>query len=178
MHTELKIFTVLLLAVLLLSGCELYGKVGGEDTNVQGALPDLLRGEWVYTPPGSAIPSERYVIDNTTIQYGYGGGESDTDYKGNIRFVSNYSNTSGVIIIEYIEGERPTYSKYNGNSFFAIYYRNLGSTMVQLANAINLSDSSAPDTVTLDEAIEKFTRLKIGNYVDWGVVNPQKRVQQ
>lgn len=160
---------------LLLAGCELYGKVGGDDMNLQGALPELLRGEWVYTPPGSVVPSERYIIDQNTIQYGYGGGESETNYKGNIRFVSNYSSDSGIIIIEYTE--RPYYPKYNGNSFAGIYYRNLANNTVQLANAINLTDSSAPDTATLEEAVGKFTRFATGNYVDWGVVNPQKRVQ-
>ena len=160
--------------LLLLSGCELYGKIGGDDTNIQGALPELLRGEWVYAPPGSDIPSERYVIEEDTIQYGYGGGDADTNYRGDIRFVSNYSTTSGVIIIEYTEA--PHYEKYNGNSFFGIYYRNLKSDTVQLANAINLGDMSAPDTATLEKAIAKFTRLQTGNYVDWGNVQPQKRV--
>ena len=164
-----------LLTLLLLSGCELYGKIGGDDINIQGALPELLRGEWVYTPPGSDVPSERYVIEEDTIQYGYGGGDSDTDYKGTVRFVSNYSSTSGVIIIEYTEP--PYYEKYNGYSFFGIYFRNLKNDTVQLANAINLGDMSSPDTATLEEAVEKFTRFKMGNYVDWGVVQPQKRVR-
>ncbi|MDR2079692.1 MAG: hypothetical protein LBP74_08245, partial [Treponema sp.] len=47
-----------LVLLLLLAACEPYGKVGGDDTNIQGALPDLLRGEWAYIPPGSDIPSE------------------------------------------------------------------------------------------------------------------------
>lgn len=162
--------------LLLLNACELYGKVGGDDTNIQGALPELLRGEWVYTQPGSSTPAERYVVEETTLQYGYGGGESETNYKGNIRFVSNYSGDSGIIIIEYTE--RPYYPKYNGKSFFGIYYRNLTYDTVQLANATNLIDYYSPDTETLEEAIGKFTRLKMGSYVDWGVVQPQKRVQK
>jgi len=173
----LKKFAILLFVALFLAGCELYGKVGGEDINIRGALPDLLKGEWAYLPAGTGTLAERYVIDNSTLQYGYGNGDV-TDYKGNIRFVSNYSSTSGVIIIEYIDGEQPVYSKYNGNPFFGIYYRSLKNNTVQLANAINLNDVSSPDTVTLDEAVEKFTRLAMGNFVDWGVVQPQSRVQQ
>jgi hypothetical protein len=164
------------LAVLLLfSGCDLYGKVGGDDTNIQGALPDLLRGEWAYIPPGSDILSEAYRISGDTVSYGYGGGSSPTDYTGTVRFVSNYSSDSGLIIIEY--SSPPSYALYNGLSFFAIYYRNLRSDMVQLANAIDLGDYSSPDTATLEEAVAKFTRMTMGNYVDWGVVQPQRRVR-
>ena len=163
------------LLLLLLASCELYGKVGGDYVNIQGGLPALLQGEWTYTPPGSSVPSEKYVIEGDTIQYGYGGGESDTNYKGDIRFVSNYSADSGIIIIEYTE--RPYYPGYNGNSFFGIYYRNLKSNTVQLANSIEPDLVSAPDTATLEEAIGKFTRLKMGIYVDWGVVQPQTRVR-
>jgi hypothetical protein len=47
---------------------------------------------------------------------------------------------------------------------------------VQLANATILPDYSAPDTATLEEAIGKFTRAKIGSYVDWSVVLPQHRI--
>ena len=94
-----KNFPGLFLLLLLLAGCDLYGKVGGVNANIQGALPELLRGEWAYTPPGSSVPSERYVIEGDTVEYGYGGGESEYDYKGNIRFVSNYNADSGVIII-------------------------------------------------------------------------------
>ena len=162
------------LFLLLFAACDLYGKIGGDDTNIEGALPELLKGEWVF--PATGIPSERYVIGTETIEYGYGGGESVFDFKGIIRFVSNYSTDSGVIIIEYTEA--PSYALYNGNSFFGIYYRNLKNDTVQIANSTNLADGySAPDTATLDEAIAKFTRLFMGNYIDWGYVNPQRRVR-
>ena len=163
---------MILIPLLLFTGC--YGEVGEDDMNIPGTLPELLRGEWFYSQPGVPSRSERYIIDKDTVEYGYGGGESEMDYAGNIRFVSNYSADSGVIIIEYTVP--PTFQKYNGNSFFGIYYRNLKNNTVQLANAIN-ADYSSPDTATLEEAIEKFTRLKMGNYVDWGVVQPQNKVR-
>jgi hypothetical protein len=171
-----KLFLTGSLSFLFLAGCELYGKIGEADENIEGSLPELLRGEWVYTQPGSSTPAERYVIEIDTIQYGYGGGESDSNYKGYIRFVSNYSANSGVIIIEYVEP--PYYQGYNGNSFCGVYYRNLKNDTVQLANAINLEDLSSADTATLEAAIKKFTNRQMGNYVDWGVVQPQKRVLQ
>jgi hypothetical protein len=161
--------------ILLLAGCELYGKVGGDDTNIPGALPNLLQGEWAYIPPGSDIPSEIYRISGDTISYGYGAGPSLTDYTGTVRFVSNYSTDSGLIIIEY--SIPPSYAQYNGFSFFAVYYRNLRSGTVQLANAIKLGDYSSPDTATLEEAVAKFTRMTMGNYVDWSIVQPQRRIR-
>jgi hypothetical protein len=117
-----------------------------------------------------------YTITGETIEYGYGGENSiGTGFKGTIRFVSNYSSGSGIIIIEYTE--KPAYPLYNGLDFFGIYYRNLNTDSVQLANAANLPDYSAPDTATLDEAKGKFTRIKMGLYVDWSVVQPQRRIQ-
>jgi hypothetical protein len=164
----------LLALLLLLSACELYGKVGGDNTNIQGSLPDLLRGEWAYLPPGSDVASELYAISGNTLSYGYGGESSPTDYTGLIRFVSNYSSDSGLIIIEY--SKPPSYALYNGLPFFAVYYRNLRSDTVQLANAVH-PDYSAPDTATLEEALGKFTRMNMGYYVNWGVVQPQRRVR-
>jgi hypothetical protein len=162
--------------ILLFSRCELYGTAGGDDTNIEGALPYLLQGKWAYTPPGSEIASEVYTITAETIRYGYAGDDNiGTNFKGTIRFVSNYSGGSGVIIIEYTE--KPTYALYNGLSFFAIYYRNLNADWVQLANAINPDQQSAPDTASLEEAVAKFTRMTMGNYVNWAVVQPQRRIK-
>jgi len=165
-----------IIILLLFVNCELYGKISDDDSNIQGSLPSLLLGEWAFIQPGLTTPAERYVIEENTIQYGYGEGESQYDYKGDILFVSNYSADSGVIIIKYFDTERPSYTGYNGNLFFGIYYRNLKNNTVQLANAINLSDFTAPDTKTPEEAIAKFTRLKMGNYVDWSAVQHQSRV--
>jgi hypothetical protein len=162
--------------ILLVFGCELYGKVGGDEANIEGALPYLLQGQWAYIPPGSERASEIYMITPETIAYGYPGDDNiGTSYTGTIRFVSNYSADSGVIIIEYTE--KPSYALYNGLPFFAVYYRSLNADWVQLANAINPDLQSAPDTATLEEAVAKFTRLTMGNYVNWALVQPQRRVK-
>jgi hypothetical protein len=164
--------------IALLSACELYGKAGGDDANIEGSLPFLLRGQWVYLQPGNTVPAEQYTITDTAITYGYAESPSVYDYAGTIAFVSNYSSNSGVIIIRYDAGKKPGYPLYNGGDFGAVYYRNLQADSIQLANAINLSDMSAPDTRTLEEAVEKFTRTAMGAYVSWGAVQPQQRVRE
>ena len=169
----MRVVPVCLLPLLLLAGCELYGKIGGNDTNIQGAMPELLRGEWAFPLDH---PSERYVIEANTIEYGYGGGESAYNFIGHIRFVSNFSANSGVIFIEYIKP--PSFENHNGNFFSAIYYRNLTNNTVQLANVINLADLRSADAASLEEAVAKFTRRRMGNYVNWSVVQPQWRVHQ
>jgi hypothetical protein len=161
--------SLLFAAALVLSGCDLYGTVGGDDTNIAGALPYLLPGKWLSYSYGN--PSDSYTITDTEITYDDGsGGAWSMGYTGTIRFVSNYSSSSGVIIIEYTRP--PTYDGYNGNDFFAIYYRNLTANTMQMANATILGPNTCPDTATLDEAVRKFTRMQMGNYINWSIVQP------
>ena len=121
------------------------------------------------------MAGDGYIITGTTVEYFYDKGSSPTDYKGTIEFVSNYNSNSGLIIIEYTV--KPTYSGYNNGDYFAVYYRNLGTNSVQLANTTTLPDYSCPDTATLEEAKAKFTRMTMGNYVDWSVVMSQTRIK-
>jgi hypothetical protein len=161
------LYAGLLAAVLALSGCDLYGTVGGDDTNIPGGLPLQLQGEWLSFSYGN--PSDSYTITGTEITYDDGsGGAWNMGYTGTIRFVSNYSSSSGLIVIEYTV--RPTYAGYNGNDFFAIYYRHLTTNTMQMANTTILGPNTCPDTATLDEAVKKFTRMTMGNYVDWSIV--------
>jgi hypothetical protein len=170
-------YTFFALAVIILfSGCELYGMVGGDDTNIEGALPSLLQGEWAYIPASSGSPGDGYIITGNNIEYVYHGTDNiGADFKGTAVFVSNYNSSSGLIIIQYTVP--PTYSGYNGNSFCAVYYRNLRSQSVQLANATTLPLNTCSDTATLEEAKVKFTRMTVGDYVDWSVVMPQTRIK-
>jgi hypothetical protein len=172
-------FTVCAVAVIiLLSRCELYGTVGGDDTNIEGALPYLLQGEWAFIPAASGAASDGYIIaaDNA-IEYFYYGESSNigTDFKGKIVFVSNYSPDSGLLIIQYTVP--PTYPGHNGNSFAAAYYRNLRDNSVQLANATTFPAYTCSDTATLEEAKVKFTRMTMGNYISWSVVQSQTRIR-
>ncbi|MDR2111242.1 MAG: hypothetical protein LBP32_08025 [Spirochaetaceae bacterium] len=168
------------MGTLFFSRCDLYGAVGGEEANIPGALPSRLQGEWEYIQPGNTVPAEKYNITPELIEYrGYSenGRPSSFDFTGTIRFVSNYSPGAGVIIIEYEPGKKPSYSQYNNGDFCAVYYQNLQADSVQLANAIDLSGMEAPDTGTLDEAVAKFTRTNMGRFVNWSVVQPQRRVR-
>jgi hypothetical protein len=168
----MKYFLNTCMVLLLLSGCNLYGTVGGDDINISGGLPYKLQGEWLSYSYNN--PSDGYIITDTEIAYNGGGAISpDFDYTGTIRFVSNYNSDSGLIIIEYTS--RPSYTGYNGNDFFAIYYRNLKANTMQMANTTIRPANTCPDTATLEEAVEKFTRMQMGNYVDWGVVQPFTR---
>jgi hypothetical protein len=171
---------LLFAVIIFFSGCELYGTIGVDDVNKEGALPAMLVGKWAYTQPGSSVPAEIYTIADTgIIKYGYGSDSSPTDYRGTIVFVSNYSSDSGVMIIEYVDpGGKPTYTEYNGKPFTAVYYRKLHSTWVQLANVTVLPAPPVvcADVDSLEEAIAKFTRMKTGLYVDWSIVQPQTRI--
>jgi hypothetical protein len=165
-----------LAVLLLLSRCDLYGKVGGDDANIEGALPYLLQGEWAFIPGTSGAPADGYLITGNLIEYVYHGKDSaGMDFKGDIVFVSNYSSDSGLIIIKYTVP--PTYSGYNGNSFCATYYRGLRANSVQLANATAFPAYTCADTATLEEAKAKFTRMTMGNYVSWTVTQPQTRIR-
>ncbi|MDR1047000.1 MAG: hypothetical protein LBL64_04435, partial [Treponema sp.] len=105
--------------------------------------------------------------------------DSKFGFEGTIEFVSNYSSDSGLIIIKYTNTGRPAFPAYNGKDFFAIYYRNLNAGWVQLANTTILPPpaSVSPDVDSLEEAKAKFTRMTIGNYVNWGIVQPQRRIR-
>ena len=159
----LNAFFILVFMAAILS-CDTNGSTTNDNSNVPGSLPASLQGEWGFIPPGSSEPADLYIIDSTTLHYVYDDPEwGSYGYQGNILFVSNYSSSSGIIIIEYTNGASDPSKPFAG-----IYYRNLTSNTVQLANAIN-PDYSSPDTATLSEAKEKFTQNSIGNYVAmWG----------
>ena len=167
-------FAALVFVILVFGGCDTGNSVGEiDDTNHPGTMPPSLLGEW-----GSGF-GEKYVIEEDAFQY-ISEDFLDNDvlwrmsYKGTIHLVSNYTGNSGVIIIEYTE--KPSYPGFNNNSFTAIYYRNLGTASVQMANVIDQGDYSCVDTATREEAVQRFTQGRVGNYVDWNVVNPQTRV--
>jgi hypothetical protein len=161
---------VCLLAVFL-TGCN-NGTID-DDVNKPGTLPVILVGKWANY--------DEYIIkteiiegkEEHTIGYLMNDDEWPFEYKGTIRFVSNYNSSSGIIIIEYTNN---LFSDPN-KPFTGIYYRDLTSTTVKLANAINLNDNySSADTATLEEAIKKFTLGRMGNYIDWSVVTPYNKV--
>ena len=158
--------TVLILGFLAaVIGCA--SNITDDNSNIPGTLPERLQGEWVFIPPGSSKPADYYVIKEATVEYVFDDPEwGSFGYEGDIRFVSNYSSSSGVIIIEYTND-----SSDPAKPFAGIYYKNLTNSTVQLANAIN-TDYSSADTATLKEAIDKFIRNKMDTYVSWAYVQP------
>ena len=130
-----------------------------DDTNHPGKLPDSLVGTWttIY---------DSFEINRTegkeTLIYDDGG---YFGYEGTIMFVSNYDDRSGVIIIKYSDDE----NKDKANPFHAVYYLNLkNGVSVELNNSFGPGYSDA-DTATLDEAINKFTRGQMGNYMNFAM---------
>jgi len=159
---------VLVLLTAFMIGCKTESE---DDTNIPGKLPATIISEW------DCLGIELYTIAADTIEYepGY-----KAAYKGTIEFVSNYSSDSGLIIVKYttppshtiwenfVDTGKPFH--VNGYDYTAVYYRNLTSSTVQLANVINLVNNSSVDTLTLDEAKTKFTKSNAGKYVDWNYV--------
>jgi hypothetical protein len=114
---------------------------------------------------------DSYNITSTKLTYddGYGGGSA-----GTIKYVSNFSDVAGVIIIEYDEDHKPSYWEYDENwqpvkelplkgDFIGIYYKDLKSGVsVSMAGAY--IDGGAEEK-TLDAAIKAFTMGNEGKYI-------------
>lgn len=149
----------------VMGGC---GTVGDDDTNYPGILPASLAGKWVFDSDNN------YEIKGKTLKYVSMFGGTDYGFEGIIEFVSNYSNRSGIIIYKYTTGIPEAGKPYSGT-----YYQNLNSNTVQLANVWDLTApgdwGASADTKTLEEAINKFTKGKMGNYVNWANVQPYKK---
>jgi hypothetical protein len=154
------------LLAAFLAGCKIIGEL---DINIPGTLPDGLVGEWFAVDEGYG--SDGFIITKTgstiTLEYD-GGGPYGLDYTGTIRFVSNYDTKSGVIIIEY--ETPPDYGYESGKEFHAIYYLDFKpETSVELNNTANSSEPYNADTATLIEAVSKFSKGNMGNYMDISV---------
>ena len=161
---------VLLAIIAIITGCNSDLE---DDTNYPGVLPEGLTGKWVFNVDDyyEVIPVDGQI---GTLQYTSVWDGTDYGYEGIIRFISNYSESSGIIILEFTDGA-PDASK----PFTGIYYQNLNASTVKLANVINLKAVAegdyanyCVDTETLEEAITKFTRGNSGKYVDWSNVIP------
>jgi hypothetical protein len=142
----------------------------GSDTNKEGALPNALIGKWSTAYDYFEISR---VGDTEFLSYydgGYGGA-----YIGTIRYVSNYDSRSGLIIIQYNSGA-PDSSK----PFHAVYYlKFVPGTSVELNNTYIVSipypGNNNADTVTLAQAIAKFTRESMGNYMNFSYSTPYNK---
>ena len=147
----------LALGLLVLAGCP--GGGGDNDINIPGALPTGLVGKW-EEPTYNDFFQITGSPETLAYDANYGG---LGDYVGNIEFVSNYNSSAGVIIIKYTSGAPDGTKLYH-----AIYYLDFKPGISVSLN--NTWDATDPlynaDTATLQEAIEKFTKGKMGNWMD------------
>jgi hypothetical protein len=149
------IFTALVAAgILLLAGCSNPTSSGSS-----------IYGKW-------SSGSDSYEITSTTVKYNDGG--YGFDFTATIQKINTFSNTSGVILVKYTK--KP---KNATKDFLGIYYRGLSDTEVLLAGAYE--PGPAPDfiniaeTASLETAEAKFTQTAVADFVEWSVVQPQKR---
>jgi hypothetical protein len=152
------------LSALLFTGCNDNSFVDDHKLNSN------LIGTWTSTyGDNNTITADRFTYDD-----GYGG-----MYAGTIRYVSNFSDNAGVIIIEYDADKKPTYYEttedygdpnktvpLKGN-FIGIYYKDFKpGVSVSMAQAYINHGAEQP---TLDAAVSAFNVDTVGTYVSyWG----------
>ena len=146
---------------------------GGTQTPVIPTAPPELAGRWEDNQSWSV---DGFIVEANRITYFF---ESPffemPTYAGTIRHVSIFSDSAGVIIIEYDPDRKPSYYDGLGNfgnpdyllplrgSFIGIYFRNLvPGVSVQMSKAFVDGGAEKP---TLAEAIAAFTVGNEGTYI-------------
>ena len=162
-----RFITAIFVVVMMLFGCKIDP---GDDFGYE--LNGDLTGTWEDKSWGGGTVYDFFTITATTLVYdnGFGGG-----YAGTIRFVTNFTENAGVIIIEYHEDRKPVYFDKDFNptippkgNFAGIYYENLmPGVSVLLAKAIDLTDYTGAEKTTLDEAKVAFTSGRKLDYVEF-----------
>jgi len=148
---------------LLFTGCK-----PDDDFIDDHKLNSKLIETWMSTYDSYDITSTKLTYDD-----GFGGG-----YAGTIKYVSNFTETAGVIIIEYDAAHRPTYYdsfenygdpahivELKGN-FIGIYYKAL-KPGVSVSMGVAYGDGGAEEA-TLDAAKKAFTMGNEGKYITTG----------
>jgi hypothetical protein len=150
-------------AALLFSGCQPEDERFVDDHR----LNSQLIGTWTNSQYGDS-----YTITSTYLSYGYG--NDFISYAGAIRYVSNFSEDAGVIIIEYDDDHKAAYSEYDDEwnvvgtlplkgSFIGIYYKEFKpGVSVKMGGAY--ADGGAEEE-TLEAAKKAFTLGNEGNYM-------------
>jgi hypothetical protein len=159
-----------LLALCLLTGAALFSGCdmgGGDPYTGPGGTVGPLVGYWYSGTDG-------YAINNTILSYNDGSdGQWGMSYAGIIRHVSNFSLTSGVLIVEYTSAPVMPYTTTEPANFIGVYYRIQGPNEVKLANSYDTTGTATPD---LAAAIAKFTQAEESTFVySWDGVAVQIR---
>jgi hypothetical protein len=161
---------LLCLTVCLFLACPTNSGGGGGNNNDDNKLNVNLIETWL------SEYFDDYTITASKLSYddGFGGGGS---YTGTIRYVSNFTSTAGVIIIEYDADKKPVYQDYDSSwnpigdpygpsgDFIGIYYQNLNpGVSVQIGVAYI---AGGAEKATLDAAKAVFTAGNEGDYMSY-----------
>jgi hypothetical protein len=184
----------LLAGALVLAGCPM------EDDPAERVpgLDSRLEGTWEFDDTGYG--GERYVINGDSLTYGsLGGTGADAvfteTYAGTIVHAESYTNSAGVIIIEYTVGHKQKWYFYDEDNnwaktphdpqpvgnFYGIYYHHLGpkdgKLEVTFANTSDIANGYGPtEAGTLEEAIGKFTVENMNKYINIDIGEPAHKV--
>jgi hypothetical protein len=161
----LSFFFVLCLVVgaTVLSGC----KTEEEDTG-------NLVGTWVNVAGENGEYVTTITITNSTVVY-------SGSYEGTVSNSPDFEASYGVLIIEFTKyadwGSEPSVTHDNVGKFGALYWKDLTTSSVSLADAykkVNPEDPYASHTMfdTLVEAEAAFTNDAVGEYIDWSITSP------
>jgi hypothetical protein len=118
------------------------------------------------------------------------------NFAGDIVYAENFSESAGIIIIEYWPGHEQTWVDWDkayppyyfppradnpvDKNFYGIYFLNLNpeGTQVFLACTNDQSNNYGPtETATLKEAVAKFTKGSMNQLLDLSVGDPQHKVK-
>jgi len=135
---------------LLFTGCSTDGDGGGG----VGLSSDLI-GRWAST---GSWGTDGYSIDTKKASYFY---DDSTMYAGTIRHVENFTDSAGVIIIEYDK----EYDNPDGN-FIGIYFKNL-TPGVSVQMGIATLYPATTEEATLNAAVAAFTLGNEGKYMSY-----------
>jgi quinol monooxygenase YgiN len=158
-------------------------------------LDENLIGKWNY----SEMEQITITANNTYLYESIDWLNDDDDYDftlvpfwgGKIVYTENFDAASGVIIIEYLEGQKQVWIDWNTSSprdpqpegnFYGIYFSDLTTTTSPwTAKVFNTSDQNngygPTETVTLQEAINRFTKDSIDDWLASGVGDALSKVE-
>jgi hypothetical protein len=165
-HSAFALFVMFCLSAALFTSCST-----GGDSDLGDELDTNLIGTW------TSEYSDGYTITEDHLSYGYGA--EYIEYAGTIKYVSNFTSTAGVIIIEYDANHKPIY--YAGydpdtyepigdplplkGNFVGVYYKSLKpGESVQMGTAYG--DGGA-EVASLNAAIAAFTMGNEGTYMTY-----------
>jgi hypothetical protein len=152
-------------AALLFTGCKTE-----ENNDDDHKLNSQLVGTWFSTY------DDGYVIEETETGHKltYYGFTDTIDYAGAVKYVSNFSDDAGVIVIEYDDDHKASYWEYDEDwnpvnelplkgTFIGIYYKEFKpGVSVKMGYAYA---NSGAEKETLDAAKKAFTLGNEGNYM-------------